>query len=224
MTYGTRHVVGEHGRREVGEHSEICASPFGEFPRDHPVARKLMAALRFDLLARCRPLLLASQIAVDPPEISRLAVVDAPELGLDDDYEVVPQHDYVRLGASVTHTGSKPIEQDRPARPRLLPDALSRTVAPCAPAPTSKTSRRSGGHRQHSEPFHAGYEPVRVDDRVRQAHEPQRQALAERRRVPALDGRRDTRRRVSAPPENWPPSAGRKLTPSDGRRRRPSGC
>jgi putative transposase len=62
---------------------------------------------------------------------------------------------------------------------------------------------------------HAGLdEPVRVDDRHRPAREPQRQALAERRHVPALDGRRHARSRAPLPQDHRLPR------PRQARRRR----
>ncbi len=52
-------------------------------------------------------------------------------------------------------------------------------------------------------------EPVRVDDRHRPPGEPQRQALAVGRHVPALDRRRHARSRASVPTRDRPPEAPR---------------
>jgi putative transposase len=52
-------------------------------------------------------------------------------------------------------------------------------------------------------------EPVRVDDRVRPSHQPQRQALAQRRHVPALDRRRNARGPTAVPARDRLPQAAR---------------
>ena len=59
------------------------------------------------------------------------------------------------------------------------------------------TLTRLGIHGQLKRTL-AEHEPDRVDDRDRPPHQPQRQALAERRHVPALDGRRHARSRAAS--------------------------
>ena len=81
--------------------------------------------------------------------------------------------------------------------------ARSPTSSPApTPAPPRRCARAGGDAHRHPPrrprpaQAHARLdEPVRVDDRDRPPHQPQRQALAERRHVPALDRRRHARSR-----------------------------
>ncbi len=68
-------------------------------------------------------------------------------------------------GRPPTNTGSKPIEQDRPARPRLLPDAPVPDGRTVLTNPDVEDIEAVGGHRQHLQPFHTGYEPDRALNR-----------------------------------------------------------
>jgi hypothetical protein len=56
-------------------------------------------------------------------------------------------------GRPSTNTGSKPIEQDRPARPRLLPDAPVPDGRTVLTSPDVRDIEAVGGHRQHPSRF-----------------------------------------------------------------------
>ena len=56
-------------------------------------------------------------------------------------------------GRPPTNTGSKPIEQDRPARPRLLPDAPVPDGRTVLTGPDVQDIEAVGGHRQHPSRF-----------------------------------------------------------------------
>jgi Transposase, Mutator family len=56
-------------------------------------------------------------------------------------------------GRPPTNTGSQPIEQDRPARPRLLPDAPVPDDRTVLTNPDVQDIEAVGGHRQHPSPF-----------------------------------------------------------------------
>jgi len=72
---------------------------------------------------------------------------------------------------------------------------------------------------------HAGLDqPVRVDDRHRPARRAQRQALAQRRHVPALDGRRHARGAASVPQDHRLPRPRQARRRRRARRRRETSC
>jgi putative transposase len=92
-------------------------------------------------------------------------------------------------------------------------DGLRRLAAPTRPPPSRRrriAARGPGGDRHahpvgdHGEPAHnvAVDQRDRVDDQHPAANIAQRQALAERRHVPALDGRRDARSRAAVPQDH----------------------
>jgi hypothetical protein len=56
-------------------------------------------------------------------------------------------------GRPPTNTGSKPIEQDRPARPRLLPDAPVPDGRTVLTNPDVQDIEAVGGHRRHPSRF-----------------------------------------------------------------------
>ena len=56
-------------------------------------------------------------------------------------------------GRPTTNTGSKPIEQDRPARPRLLPDAPVPDGRTVLTNPDAEGIEAVGGHRRHLRRF-----------------------------------------------------------------------
>src|SRR5829696_1613121 len=84
------------------------------------------------------------RVMPSPPPVNRIGEAAG---GQDDTYGfALAAHPGKSQGRPPTNTGSKPIEQERPARPRLLPDAPvpdGRTVLTAADAP--RRPRRSLG-------------------------------------------------------------------------------
>ena len=111
----------------------------------------------------------------------------------------------------------RPRARARPAPRCSPPSSTARIPAPprrCARASRRRSPSPACGIRGRLEAHAGAHEPDRVDDRDRPAHQPQRQALAVRRHVPALDRRRDARSRAAS-------SAGHRLQrPRQARHRR----
>ena len=115
----------------------------------------------------------------------------------------LPERDRPPVAAAARGVGAR-----RPRRARSSASACS-PPSSSARHPGAAASLREGleetltvtrlGVRGRLKRTLASHEPVRVDDRDRPPHQPQRQALAVRRHVPALDRRRDARSRAPVP-------------------------
>ncbi len=109
-------------------------------------------------------------------------------------------------------------------RLRALADELTRTdpgaAASLREGLRGDAHRHAPGRARHAQAHARLHEPVRVDDRNRPADQPQRQALAQRRHVPALDRRRHARSRAPVPPHHRPrrPRQARRHRRTRGRR------
>ena len=100
------------------------------------------------------------------------------------------EHDHERARSEL-HALATELERSRPGAAASLREGLDETLT-LTPA---RDPRQPEAHpREH--------EPVRVDDRDLPAHQPQHQALAIRRDVPALDSGRDARSRTPIPSDH----------------------
>ena len=120
----------------------------------------------------------------------------------------LPERDRPRSSAGCAARGRETDYAKRSQQLQALAAELERSH-PGAAASLSEGMRRDA-HRHpprrqgRAEAHAAEHQPVRVDDRVRPPHLAQRQALAVRRHVPALDRRRDARSRTTVPPNHRP--------------------
>ncbi len=91
-------------------------------------------------------------------------------------------------------------------RLRVLADELARTDPGAAASLRrghARNADRDQARRDRPAQAHARIdEPMRVDDRDRPPHQPQRQALEERRHVPQVDRRRHARSRAAVPQDH----------------------
>ena len=100
------------------------------------------------------------------------------------------EHDHERARSEL-HALATELERSRPRRRSL---AARRPRRDTHPHPARDPRQPEAHPREH--------EPVRVDDRDLPAHQPQRQALAIRRDLPALDRRRHARSRTPIPSDH----------------------
>jgi hypothetical protein len=87
-------------------------------------------------------------------------------------------------GRPPTNTGSKPIEQDRPARPRLLPDAPVPDGRTVLTSPDVQDIEAVGGHRQHPSRF------IRDTNAIEALNRQLRKALKTKGHFPTEDAAR----------------------------------
>src|SRR5829696_8599286 len=87
------------------------------------------------------------RVMPSPPPVNRIGEAAG---GQDDTYGfALAAHPGKSQGRPPTNTGSKPIEQDRPARPRLLPDAPVPDGRTVLTSPDVEDIEAVRGHRRH---------------------------------------------------------------------------